>query len=66
MTGVAQWVGHCPANQKVTVAIPGQGSCLGCGPGPHLGLCERQHIDLHVLDVVAQFGDSASCSALTL
>ena len=34
LNGAAQWVGHCPANQKVTGSIPGQGTCLGCGPGP--------------------------------
>ena len=29
LTGVAQWVGCCPADRKVTGLI----SSLGCGPG---------------------------------
>ena len=29
LTGVAPWVGHHPANQKVTGSIPSQGTCLG-------------------------------------
>ena len=32
LTGVTQWVGHRPANHKVAGLIPGQGTCLGCGP----------------------------------
>ena len=27
---------------QVAGSIPGQGTCLGCRPGPHLGACERQ------------------------
>ena len=34
---VAQWAGHHPTNGKVASSIPGQGTCLGCGPGPWLG-----------------------------
>ena len=34
LAGVAQWLEHQPANQKVTSSIPSQGTCLGCGPGP--------------------------------
>ena len=34
LAGVAQWVGRCPANQKVASSIPSQDTCLGCGPGP--------------------------------
>ena len=45
LTGVAQWVDH-PANQKVAGSIPSQGTCLGCGPGPQLGVHERQLIDV--------------------
>ena len=30
LTGVAQWVGHCPADKKVASSIPGQGTGLGC------------------------------------
>ena len=39
LTGVAQWVGHRPTNQKVTSSIPGQGACLGSWPGlSHISL----------------------------
>ena len=37
LTAVAQLVGHCPENRKVTSLIPSQGTCLGCGFGPQLG-----------------------------
>ena len=37
LTGVAHWVRHHPANQRVFSLIPRQGPCLGCRPGPHLG-----------------------------
>ena len=47
LAGVAQWIDCQPANQRVTGLIPGQGTCLGCGPGPHLGVCEGQpHTDV--------------------
>ena len=46
LTSMAQWVGHHPANQKVAGLIPGQGTCLGCGPGPWIGVCERQPTDV--------------------
>ena len=39
---VAQWTEFQPGNQKVAGWIPGWGTCLGCGPGPHLGEHERQ------------------------
>ena len=42
LAGVAQWIDCWPVNRKVTGSIPRQGTSLGCGPGPHLGLCERQ------------------------
>ena len=32
--GVAQWIEHWPANQRVAGSIPSQGTCLCCGPGP--------------------------------
>ena len=38
-TSVAQGIRHRPA--KVTGLVPGQGTCLGCRPGPCLGACER-------------------------
>ena len=34
LTGVAQWIEHQLANQRVTSSIPSQGMFLGCGPGP--------------------------------
>ena len=47
LAGVAQGTECWPANLKVAGLIPGQGPCLGCGPGPQLGACERQpHIDV--------------------
>ena len=42
LAGVAQWIECRPANQKVAGLIPCQGTCLGCGPGPQLRLCEKQ------------------------
>ena len=49
MAGVAQWIEHWPVNQKVTTLIPSQGPCLGCGPGPWLGVRERQLMDVPLL-----------------
>ena len=49
LTGVAQLVGHCPTNQKVASLILGQGTSLGGGPGPWLGVwgvCKRQLMDV--------------------
>ena len=47
LAGVAQWIEHQPVNQGVASSIPGQGTCLGCGPDPRWGACERQpHIDV--------------------
>ena len=47
LAGVAQWIECRPANQRVAGLIPSQGTCLGCGPGPQLGVHERQpHIDV--------------------
>ena len=46
LAGMAQLVGHQPANQQVTGSIPRQGTCQGCGPDPQLGACERQLIDV--------------------
>ena len=45
--GGAQWIERGPVNQGVTGLIPSQGTCLGCRPGPQMGMCERQpHIDV--------------------
>ena len=40
LAGVAQWTECWPVNPKVTGLIPGQGTCLGCRLGPHLGAWE--------------------------
>ena len=44
LTGVAELVGCHPTKQGVAGWIPGQGTCLGCGPGPQLG-CVREATD---------------------
>ena len=47
LAGVTQWTERRPANQRCAGSIPSQGTCLGCRPGPQLGVCERQpHIDV--------------------
>ena len=42
LAGVAQWIEHWPANWRVTSLTPCQGTWLGCGPGPQLGVNKRQ------------------------
>ena len=37
LAGVAQWV----EPQNITSSIPGEGTCLVCGPDPHLWVCKR-------------------------
>ena len=34
LAGVAQWIEHWHANQRVVGSIPSQGTRLGCRPGP--------------------------------
>ena len=46
LAGVAQWIEHQPVNLKVAGSFPGRGTCPGCWPGPQLGACERQPIDI--------------------
>ena len=46
LVAVAQWIESWLANQKVTGSIPSQGSHLDCRPGPQVGRCERQLIDV--------------------
>ena len=47
LAGVAQWIEHQPANQRVASSSPSQGTCLGCRPGPQWGVRERQpHTDV--------------------
>ena len=47
LTGVAQWVGHWPANLKFASLTPSQGTCwLGCWLGPWSEACKRQPMDV--------------------
>ena len=47
LAGVAQWIECWPVNQSVAGLILGQGTCLGCGSGPQVGVRVRQpHIDV--------------------
>ena len=47
LAGVALWTESWTANQRVASSIPGQGTSLGCRPGPQEGVCKRQsHIDV--------------------
>ena len=41
LAGVAQWTEHRPVNQRVASSIPGQGTCLGCGPRSNLPMFPR-------------------------
>ena len=45
-TGVDQWIECRPVacNSKVADLIPSQGTCLGCGPGPQLGVGESNRL----------------------
>ena len=43
LDGVAQWTECWPVNQRVTISIPSQGTCLGCRPGPQLGCTRGNH-----------------------
>ena len=46
LAAVAQWIECWPVNQEVTGLIPGQGTCLGFRPGPQLGVCERESVNV--------------------
>ena len=49
LVGVAQWIECQPPSQRVTSLIPSHNTCLGYGPGPQLGVHERQpHIDVSI------------------
>lgn len=39
---IAQCIECWIANEGVTGSIPGQDTCLGCGPGSRWGTCKRQ------------------------
>ena len=47
LAGVAQWIEHGPTNRKVTGSILSEGTCLCCGLGPWLEVCERQPFDVY-------------------
>ena len=47
LAGVAQWIEHRPANQRVASSIPSQGTRLGSWQGPQVGEHKKQpHIDV--------------------
>ena len=46
LASVAQCIECRPANRKVAGAIPSQGTCLGCRPGPQVGAYKRKTIDV--------------------
>ena len=61
LAGVAQWIKCWPANQKVIGSIPGQGTCLGCGPVLHLGHARgNQSMYLLHIDVSLSLSSSPS------
>ena len=41
--GMAQWIEHRPANQRVAGSIPNWGMCLGCGQVPSGGHMTNNH-----------------------
>ena len=49
LTGVAQWIECWPANRCQFESQSGHS--LGCGPGPQLGACERQQIDISCTNI---------------
>ena len=48
VSDVAQWTECQPTNCEVASLNPSQGTCLGCGPGPQLGVgkWEQMHVSL--------------------
>ena len=43
MAGVAQWIEHWPANQRVAGSITSQGTSLGCCQAPSRGCARGKH-----------------------
>ena len=43
LAGVAQWIEHSTAKQRVASLIPSQGACLGCGQVPSRGRVRGNH-----------------------
>ena len=54
LAGVAQCIEDWPVDQNVAGLIPGQGTCLGCRPGPKWGCTggnqPRQPIHVSLVD----------------
>ena len=46
LAGVVQWAKHQPVDWNITGSVPSQGTCLGYGPGPQLGECEKQPVSV--------------------
>ena len=55
LAGVTQWTECWPVNQIVSGSIPGQGTCLGFGPGPQLGVCEMHPIEMFLSHIDVSF-----------
>ena len=56
LADVTQWTEGQPVNQSVAHSIPSQPICLGWGPGPQWGGCERQlQIDISLPPFVPPF-----------
>ena len=51
LAGVVQWIEYRPANLRVAGSIPGQGTYPGCRPGPWLGACRKQLVDVSHMNV---------------
>ena len=49
LAGVTQWIEQWPASPRVTGSIPSQDTCLGCGPGPQLGVPDMLPIHISLL-----------------
>ena len=46
LAGVTQWIGRRPVNQKVAHSALDWGARLGHQPGPQLGVCKRQPVNV--------------------
>ena len=49
LAGLAQWIEHGTMKQRIPSSIPSQSTCVGCGPSPQLGACERQLISISLM-----------------
>ena len=57
LAGVAQWIER-GLNQRAASSIPSLGTCLGCRPGPSVGLTRGNH----TLFLSLSFSSSSSLS----